>query len=197
MSLIEEALRRAQQPSSKAEPIVTTTPEAIAEPTPLTSSSTLPHRWSRPAQPRLVNATWWIGLAIGGTAVIMLMLWGYSLLLRWQLAKDAVPEVTPPPRVVRVTSRPEPVQPTVIQPPSSAKAALSPPAVTTPAPAKRKRPDLMLNGIVEGRGEPVAIINGMILRIGDSIAGATLLEIWGEEARLRWRNEELILTTTR
>jgi hypothetical protein len=192
MSLIEEALRRAQQPSSKAGPMVTTTPEPISEPTPLTPSSALPHRWSRSAQPRLVNATWWIGLAIGGTALIMLMLWGYSLLLRWQLAKDAVPEVTPSPRVVQVTSRLGPVQPT-----ATAKPALNPPAAATPAPAKRKRPDLTLNGTVEGRGEPVAIINGMILRIGDSIAGATLLEIWGEEARLRWRDQDLILSTTR
>jgi len=38
MSLIEEALRRAQQAPSKAEPVVTT-PESISEPTSLTRSS--------------------------------------------------------------------------------------------------------------------------------------------------------------
>ncbi|HAM41020.1 MAG TPA: hypothetical protein DDX89_02375 [Candidatus Omnitrophica bacterium] len=196
MSLIEEALRRAQQAPSKAEPVVTT-PESISEPTSLTrSSDPLQQSWSRAPQPRLVNATWWIGLAVGGAALIMLMLWGYSLLLRWQLAKNSVPDATPS-RVVHVTSRPEPLQPTASRPPSGAKPALSPSAGATATVAKRKRPDLTLNGIVEGRGEPVAIINGLILRIGDSIAGATLLEIWGEEARLRWRDEDLILSTTR
>ena len=183
--------------------MVTTTPETTPELPPLTlSSPPPPHSWSLSPEPRLVNAKWWVGLALGGAALLTLTLWGYSMILQQQLSKMSVPEVTQPPRVLRVTSQSQPIQPTAIQPSSSAKPAVSPPVAVTPVTktptlVKRKRPELTLNGIVEGRGEPVAIINGMILRIGDSVAGAILLEIRGEEARLRWRDEELLLSTTR
>jgi len=42
-----------------------------------------------------------------------------------------------------------------------------------------------LTGIVEGSGEPLAMINGMVLGIGDRVEGATLLEIANGSVRLR------------
>ena len=45
--------------------------------------------------------------------------------------------------------------------------------------------DLVLSGIVEGLGEPYAVINGMILVVGDQIGDETLLEIGNGMVRLR------------
>ncbi len=185
MSLIEEALRRAQTIPAKHPEASTpevSVPSSVPEPPPLMFSPLI--------GTRLLNAKWWVGLAVGGAAMVVLVLWGYSVMLRWQLTK--ITKATPEPQPAAV-SAPAPVdipraaspQPVVAQAPAN------------PKPRPKRAPELALNGIVEGRGEPLAIINGMILRVGESVAGATLLEIRGEEARLRWRDEELVLSTTR
>ena len=60
------------------------------------------------------------------------------------------------------------------------------PSATTPSalpPVSQSR--FILSGIVEGLGEPYAVINGMILTVGDQIADATLLEINKGMVRLR------------
>ena len=54
-----------------------------------------------------------------------------------------------------------------------------------------------LSGVVEGTGESFAIINGHIVAIGDTIDGATLLEVKDHTATLRWEGEELVLRTAR
>jgi len=59
------------------------------------------------------------------------------------------------------------------------------------------RPSLQLSGVVTGPGEPMAIINGHILKIGDRIEGATLLEVTDTSARLHWRDREFILRLAR
>lgn len=172
MSLIEEALRRAQ--TTPAKHPETSTPE-------ISIPSSVPER--------LLNAKWWLGLAVGGTATVILVLWGYSVMLRWQATK--------------IAAAPPASQPAAVSAPAAVEIprAVSPQPVTAQAPVNlklrpKRAPELALNGIVEGRGEPLAIINGMILRVGESVAGATLLEIRGDEARLSWRDEELVLSTT-
>ncbi len=179
MSLIEEALRRAQ--TTPAKHPETFTPEISTPPS---------------VPERLLNAKWWLSLAVGGTATVVLLLWGYSVMLRWQATKiAAAPPASQPALRVGTTavSAPAPVD--------VPRAALPQPVVAQapahPKPRPKRAPELSLNGIVEGRGEPLAIINGMILRVGESVAGATLLEIRGDEARLRWRDEDLVLTTSR
>lgn len=183
MSLIEEALRRAQQAPPSAESPSGAAPSRPPEPPPRSPPS------ARPAH--ALNGAWWISLAAGGTLLLILTLWGYAIALRWQAAKISVPAATP--QVSTVAKSPEPVQPTVTPPVSDGEPSAG---TTVPTLIKRTRPELVLNGVVEGRGEPLAIINGLIVRIGDSVAGATLLEIQGEEARLRWRDEEWLLSTT-
>ena len=61
--------------------------------------------------------------------------------------------------------------------PTEAK-TVPPPAVESPqsSPIAIKS-SLALNGIVQGKGEDVAIINNQITKIGEEIGGATLLEI--------------------
>ena len=57
------------------------------------------------------------------------------------------------------------------------------------------QPTLRLSGIVGGSGEPLAIINGMVVRVGEMVAGATLLEVGKDFARLRWRDQDVVLRT--
>ena len=200
MSLIEEALRRAQTTQPK--------PEAVSQEA-LSSAPELPPRaspvpsqtWRAPVQESwFVNVKWWLSLAVGGTTLVVLTLWGYSIILRWQFSQMAATPPEPPRALVPSTAEvsvpvpPTPIQPAVAKAPTIPKPSVSPPART--ALARRKRPEFTLHGIVEGRGEPVAIINGMILRTGENVAGATLLEIDGDKAKLRWRDEELVLSTT-
>ena len=90
--------------------------------------------------------------------------------------------------VLRATS-PPPQKMTVRQP----EAAPSRRAAT-PLPV---RPDLELSGIIAGPGEPMAIINGSLLKPGDTVDGATLLEVTDDFARVRWRDEEVVLHLAR
>ena len=75
---------------------------------------------------------------------------------------------------------------------------------SVPAPSPRRarialptRPYLALSGIVGGPGEPIAIINGRLLAPGETIEGATLLDVTGDSARLRWRDEDVVLRLAR
>ena len=78
--------------------------------------------------------------------------------------------------------------------------------VTHPAPAPSPRrplmilpgkPHLELSGIIGGPGQPMAIINGRLLAPGEIIDGATLLDVTDDAARLRWRDEEIVLQLSR
>jgi len=77
-------------------------------------------------------------------------------------------------------------------------------AQPAPAPSPRRplmalpgKPHLELSGIIGGPGQPMAIINGMLLSPGEIIEGATLLDVTGDSARLRWRDEEIVLQLSR
>ncbi len=55
---------------------------------------------------------------------------------------------------------------------------------------------LELNGVVRGAGEPLAIVNGNILRVGETMGGVTLLEVGDGSARVRWQDREMTLATS-
>ena len=175
MSLIEEALRRAQrglQPERRETPIRVQIPDpapVIVEPPPAAGAPVA--EASDEASRPMVN--WAVIGLIGGAAVgaIVWIAWGY-----W-----APPAVS---------------QPVAAQSTQAVRA----PAIAEPAIRALSRralpPVLALNGVVEGTGEPLAIVNGSMLRVGDTIEGATLIEIKTDTVTLRWRDQELILRTT-
>jgi hypothetical protein len=68
--------------------------------------------------------------------------------------------------------------------PSSRPAPATHPQPVVPAPPTSEavppaspNPGFVLTGIVEGRGEPYAIINGAIVRVGEQVQDTTLREI--------------------
>lgn len=52
---------------------------------------------------------------------------------------------------------------------------------------------LRLEGIVTTKDEPTAIINGKIVRVGDKISSATVMEIKKDQVRVKSGNKEVIL----
>lgn len=83
-----------------------------------------------------------------------------------------------------------------------AGAVTSPLAVAvavTPAATSLSAPhNLVLNGVVEGSGEPYAVINGSIVGLGDTVEGSTLSEIANGSAKLRRADgAEVVLRVSR
>jgi len=52
---------------------------------------------------------------------------------------------------------------------------------------------LALNGVIEGSGEPLAIIDGRILKQGDFVHGAQLISIRSDRAILLYNDKEITL----
>lgn len=174
MSLIEEALRRVQ-------PGTTARPEAG----PAESAAAQEERIRRVQVP-VTNNRWvaWIG---GGFAISVLALAALTRLLRPIEAVRPPAIATPAPGVADASLG------------SAARTMVKP--APEPGPILQRRsqppqpPELKLNGVVEGVGEPFAIINGSIVRLGESVAGATLIAVDRDNARLRWMDQELRLRT--
>jgi hypothetical protein len=195
MSLIEEALRQleakhtASKPSpAPAPPSPAASPPAV-EPSPLTMTTSSgapvlpsPTRPEEDAAPPGINP--WMGFVatLAGCAVLLLV--GLTLGVAWQARSPQLQ--APPPAAPMVVT---PVDPPVVAP---VKALPRP----RPILASPKPPSLELNGIVEGVGEPLVIVNGHLLRRGESIDGATLMEVRDNAARFQWRDEDLIIRTT-
>ena len=164
MSLIEEALRRLKDPRIPGEP----TPQGPA-----------PHSWptSRPSA-QAPNAL------LGATAAIMALTAVFIAAGAFWMVRTLNP--TPPPLSPVAAAPPAPPAPipAVAEPPPPAPvaAAASEPA---PEPSVPVKEPLMLTGIVEGEGEPYAVINGTVVGVGDRINGATLLNISSRTVRVR------------
>ena len=71
-------------------------------------------------------------------------------------------------------------------------------AMPLPAPADgRRSPPFQLTGVVQSAGDAMAIINGSVVRVGDAIDGATLVEIGKDSATVEWRGRTVVLRTAR
>lgn len=171
MSLIEEALRRVKDPLVPPPSTKPKTPQKASPPPAMPA----PHSWSTtaasapsqstnsPVTPLTLVTLAVLGLTVAlslGGAVWMWNNFGSRLsVTATPTTSEAVPE------------------------PSSDK---SPQAGSRQAPAAVARsakvptgshPDFKLTGIVEGLGEPYAVINGSIVAEGETIGEATLLKI--------------------
>ena len=167
MSLIEEALRRVQEAGRAPERREPPAP-LVQPPAPVTRTQGSPLATAS----RRSRAWRQAVLLGGGTALVVgLVVWRFRTLA----GPDVATTHSPSPPVVESTLSPAP------QP---------------PLPQPLPQPHLELTGIVEGHGESFAIINGNIMRVGDTLDGATLLEVGGESARVHWGDGELVLRLT-
>ena len=170
MSLIEQALRRIQEPLiSKVEspPPSQTTRQSqqkqltMAHPWTVTSKDPPPNisLAARPGQTFKVVATTVMALTVLSVVVISGVFWMRRTFSISNGSQIAASHRMPSTQIVGGS-----------------------PQVSLPSTAQG---DLVLSGIVEGLGEPYAVINGMILVVGDQIGNARLVEIGRGMARLR------------
>jgi len=205
MSLIEEALRRVQESRPRALRRRTIAPPPAPQPQETSVSSPYLSPPQSPAEslqkPQLSPwATFGLKafgatLVVGGT--VTMALWTYHAVTpktsspftsqRPTSSTQAQPAALPD-KVVVISPAPQPVL---------GSASLQDDSAMFRVRRQPVSPQFVLNGIVEGVGEPFAIINGTIVRLGERIEGATLLEISADKATLRWLDEELELRTTR
>lgn len=181
MSLIEEALRRVKDPlmpttSAKPQPA----PNA-----PSPRASPVVHSWSATGTPALPQSG---GSPASPVTLVMLAVGGFTLALlvggavwMWNLYGNRLSvTITPTPSETAADSRQEPAAPRSAKVPTE------------------NRSDFSLAGIVEGLGEPYAMINGSIVAEGETIGEATLLTIAEGTVTLRLADgKETILRVER
>jgi len=191
MSLIEEALRRIQQ-----EPIPPTPRQEAPGTAPPQATTPAPRIRTRAPSTNIITAFAFASIGLG---VLAIGLAGGSLWMSRQMLGRKGTATLPSARgTSQVTSTPRVAAEPVAT--SSAEPAVKPevvvPAKREPLRLRSQPPQLELNGIVEGVGEPLALINGRIVRLGETVQDATLLEVKDDTVRLRWHNEELVLRTS-
>ena len=173
MSLIEEALRRIQDPVVSSPP-PTTSPERQATPSPSPSPAPVtPHSWTATAPTRTPTTVKPSALLIVAAAIM-----GLTALF---VIGGAV-------WISRTMSRTQLTTPSIAIPafPASSTGPHASPASAAPS-------GWVLTGVVEGRGEPYAVINGMILGVGEELEGATVEAIANGSVTLRLANGHQML----
>lgn len=221
MSLIEEALRRVPEPARDAEEVVS--PQAGAgQPTPATTA----HSWptqpvATSSQPRTSNMTdllVTVTVAVFGFATVLGvggLFWISRAMRRDQLAavstylgarrmpsgaaagRTSARLAQAPSRVgtetPKVTAFEQPLD--ASQPrPESRQAPIPLPRRES----RRPKTPFVLSGVVEGLGQPYAVINGEIVGVGERVGDATLVEIAQGSVRLRLSDgREIVLRVSR
>ena len=189
MSLIEEALRRLQDPSlpppkqagavkpGPAPPTPTTLPPQ-PQSAPIHPASGWVHSWptaaSSASAPTPTSPTPWALIALVAAVLILTI----ALLVggAWWIG-----------RTLNAGSRPVvPARDADLQQPTPSAQEPSPvPATNLQAAIPIPESSLVISGVVEGEGEPYAVINGTIVAVGERIGAFTLEEITNGAARLR------------
>ena len=197
MSLIEEALRRVQEPLMKAQQAAAPAPQQTRA-----EEATPAHSWLRrrptavrpaPGLPRTSTSLLAVALAVLALTVV-LIIGGAFWMGRAVGGPPAMPAVSvqpvPAPTLPAVASAPEQPEPV--------HEALPAPTPTRDAVSPAAEEPLMLTGVVLGLGEPYAVINGMIVGVGEQLGDATLLEIADGLVKLRRADgKEKILRVSR
>ena len=175
MSLIEEALRRIQDPS------LPTQQTAPPKPGGKDQSSTA-HSWSSTPPPVSAKVTTTSQRATNVLVAVTVAILALTALL---VAGGAVwlfrIDMGEKPEPIVETSRTTSPQASVVAPviPSVERAE------PLPKTASRQPEELSLSGVVEGLGEPYAVINGAIVGVGERVGTFTLTAVHDGAAILR------------
>jgi len=194
MSLIEKALRRARDPLIPPEQ---TAPQNVRQ-APAEEPKTV-HSWpTSPSAttpgPALQTSPALVVVAVAVLALTAALLIGGMVWLKRALGNAKVPMTAEAPRPAAVSPR------STEETTSLAEEAAPPlPARATKASTKASRKaDPILTGVVEGLGEPFAVINDAIVKIGEQVGEATLVEIGNSAVKLRRRDgTEIALSVPR
>ncbi len=185
MSMLNDALKRASQSDrSRARPAQPAQPRVVVQPPIVRRGQTL-------AMALVAGSVFALGLAV----------WFF-----WQLSStshspalanvEPVAAVAPkpaPPQVIQ-TEVPPPPALTVSPPEGAAQtAAPTPEPAAAPAPAKPVEPawpaELKLSGIFFRQNNPLALINGKTVGVGDEIKGIRVTKIESDRVTVEWNGK--------
>ena len=182
MSLIEEALRRIKDPLMTPQPQPThKSPNARQNPLPAA------HSWAAiPSDPALTRSTTSpppqhllviVATAVIGLAAVLIM--GGAMWMSRRLHGMAVSP--PPPFPAPSVEANKPAGPQTTTPTEPIIGPVTPSRAVIPS----EQDGFVLTGVIEGAGEPYAVINGAVVAVGERIGAATLLEITNGSVTLR------------
>ena len=189
MSLIEEALRRVQDPLTHA----TTTPPATPTKKPETTKEKDPasiHSWPATPASTSVNAQpapttrVLTALTISVFVLTLVLMFGGLVWIRSSISRQ---ETT-------LANQSASIKAELPAPPTAHPAISTVISDTHHSAAQHSQTqNPVLSGVVEGLGEPYAVIDGMIVGVGEHVNGATLAEITNGTVTLR-RSDGSVLT---
>ena len=189
MSLIEEALRRMK------DPIVPADPKTAQLPPKTKAEEAAPaHSWpttTPPSSTTPIPATQTNALVVVAAAILILtgILVVGGVVWTRQVLSQRISRVSPQASTSSTDSPASRAKP-------NAAAGMNPRQGATATGSQQD--GLTLSGIVEGSGESYAVINGVIVGVGEQVEGATLLEIANGSVRLlRADGREVTLSVPR
>ena len=188
MSLIEQALRRLQEPGTKPPQ----TSPAKAKPTTPEADIPAAHSWptapaSSPATPSIPSTRLIIGVAVAVLVLTALLLIGGMIWIDNRLTpRPAVPAAAAPSASAEIDVSDESAQsePELDAPAPAAEA----PAIRLPwsKPPAASQEEFVLNGVAETPYGTYAVINGGIATVGEWLGEAQVVEITSNVVKLRW-----------
>jgi len=195
MSLIEEALRRVPEPAREAEDAGSPHAGGASQPTPATTV----HSWpTQPAgassQPRTSNMTdllITVAVVVFGFATVLGvggLFWISRAMRGNQLVVVSSPlggPRTPSAAAHQAAAQAPALETSPSRPESRPAPAVQSPMTISRGDSRRPKHPFVLSGVVEGLGQPYAVINGEIISVGERVGDATLVEIAEGSVRLR------------
>lgn len=187
MSLIEEALRRVQDPTVSGK---TAPPQIPRQEEPKQAAAPAAHSWTPAPRPAATPRT-----EAQQTPQALMAVAFTILVLTATLIAGGAFWMTRMGRPASVTASAPAASPAIISPataPEPSTAAVQP-ELEAPKGAiaswfgegSAKQDELLLTGIAEGIGEPYAVINGGIIAIGERVGRFTLVQVHNGAAVLR------------
>jgi len=191
MSLIDQALQRVKEPGSPQPPQPAGKETKTAAPSPAPAPRTIPepqpvHSWQPAARPTSIaqvapsNSTLLMVALVVLLMAIGLVVGGLIWFGRAIAAQRSAAFLAPPVAAVQVQPQPTQTQ-TVTEP----RPPPAPAATKRLLPRGRQARKPILSGIVRGLGEPYAVVNATIVRVGDSIDEGTVVAIAEDSVTLQ------------
>jgi hypothetical protein len=161
MSLINDALKRAQEAQRKDSPAYIVSPMKPNAPAPAPARMPMPGRKQR-------NSSWFMPV------VIILLLVVAVFFMAMAMAKRTVKTIVAAPAIpatqpveTAAASAPNPPAPVVTAAPEPPPEVIGPAAIKTDVP----KPVIILQGVVNDPKHPWAIVNGKTVYLGDNVEG--------------------------
>jgi len=161
MSLINDALKRAQEAQRKDSPAYIVSPMKPNAPAPAPARMPMP-------RPKQRNLSWFMPVVIVLLVLVAVFFMVMAMAKRTVKTIVTAPEIATPSQVETVAApAPNPPAPVVTAAPEPPPEVIGPAAISTDVP----KPVIILQGVVNDPKHPWAIVNGQTVYLGDNVEG--------------------------